>query len=316
MLTIDHVAASARNLDAAAAALERLGFTLTPRSVHPSYGTMRHVVVFETSFYELVSFHDEGRFREVVATLPPAPDNLIWTALWKALQTREGPCLVALASDRPQDDLADLRGRGAEVAEPLHCWQPVVAQNGQETADETEVTVTLLPNQDEPDVSLYISQQHDRQAIWGPPEWRQHRNGALDVASVTYVAEKPLAQVPYFTSIFGDSAERVRDDEFHFDCGSSRIIVTTPALFRSRFGGLDVELPSGVGLEAITIRVGDIDVSAACLEGRGVAFARGRTGSLYVSAGPSEAGGLIEFVEIERRLSGRESRRTREEASA
>ncbi len=293
MLRLDHVVAPAGDIDVACRAFERLGFTVSPRSVHPE-GTMRNAIVFESTFYELLSFHDAERFRRAIASgmMPVALLNLVL----RTLETREGPSLTAVASDDAEADVAKLAERGIEIAEPLRCTQPVLISGGQET--EAVVTDWLLPNPIEPDASLYISEQHNQELVWGVPEWQHHRNGAIDIDSVMYVAETPLAHVPYFTAIFGDSVQQTLDEEFHFAGGPNRIIVTTPARFRSRFAGLDLDLPSGVGLNAVTIRVRGIDVVAACLEESGVVSRSSPAGSIQVSP-ESAAGGLIEFVERE-----------------
>ncbi len=289
MLKLDHVVASSRHIDLAGRGLERLGFTLSPRSFHP-FGTMNNLVVFETTFYELLALNDAERLHQAVASGAMLPS--FGDLLRSILETREGPCLVALASDDTEADVLKLAERGIEIADTLRFRRPVVTPNGQDT--EAVVTVTLLPNPSEPDVSLFISQQHNLKAIW-VPGWQQHRNGALDIDSVTYVADSPLVHVPYFTAIFGDPVQQLRDDEFHFDGGPSRIIVTTPPRFQYRFSELDVEHRFSLDLKTVTIRVRDIDVTAACLEENGVAFTRSVAGSLQVKP-ESAARNLIEFV--------------------
>ena len=53
--TIDHVVINVRDrLDAAQAAFERLGFTLTPRGYH-SLGSMNHLAMFGTDYLELIA---------------------------------------------------------------------------------------------------------------------------------------------------------------------------------------------------------------------------------------------------------------------
>ncbi len=301
MLSLDHVVASTRDLDRTCDTYERLGFTVSSRADHP-VGTMRNLLVFETTYYELLAYWDGGRerFHEAIASgvIPP----LVGSQCVTALENREGPCLLGLQCEDPEAckdpealeaEVGKLAERGVEVDEPLRFQEHVVAPDGPETLD---LTLVYLPNPDEPDASLYVSQQHNRKAVWASA-WQQHRNGAVNIASVTYVAERPLAHAAYFTAIFGEPTGRVLDDELQFRCEPGRIIVTTPARFRSRFEGLDVELPSSLGVRAAAIRVRDIDVTRTCLEGGGVAFTPSSdTASLYVRP-ESPASGIVEFVQ-------------------
>lgn len=106
MLTsIDHVVVPVSDLDAAAAAYERLGLTLTPRSSHVGIGTENRVfmVAGGHDFYvELLGFRDEAEVRAAGrASYLAAIDK--------------GVARVMLAVDDIAAAVADLKAKGIET---------------------------------------------------------------------------------------------------------------------------------------------------------------------------------------------------------
>src|SRR5258708_36315876 len=72
IMGIDHVVIAVNDLDRAAAAYRRLGFTLSPRAMHSAaMGTANHTIMLEDDYFELLSVltptDRNARWREALA---------------------------------------------------------------------------------------------------------------------------------------------------------------------------------------------------------------------------------------------------------
>src|SRR5216683_6051354 len=61
---LDHLVLCVRDLDAARRTYERLGFTLTPKAVHP-FGTANSLIQFNGNFLELLTVIDRRLIKPV-----------------------------------------------------------------------------------------------------------------------------------------------------------------------------------------------------------------------------------------------------------
>lgn len=290
MLTLDHIVASSRRLDEACAAWELLGFTITPRGFHP-FGTMNNLVMFERTFFEFLAFNDEAAFDAAVRTAV-IPANL--AALTRtALETREGPSLLAVTTEDADHDLRTVGLRGIEVSAPMHFRRPVVLPNGQATA--AEVTVHFLEDGGAHGVPVFVSQQHNREAVW-VREWQDHPNGAIEIVAVTCTAPKPDELVPYLVAIFGEPTSVLDSEEYRFSAGPSQVVVTTPSRCHERFPAPAGGFVSAPTVEALTVAVRDIRRLGDRLEQDGVTHSWTEASSIHVARDVA-AGVLLEFVE-------------------
>src|SRR5260221_10537976 len=81
---IDHLLIAVSDLDRAAAAYRRLGFTLSPRALHSAaMGTANHTIMLERDYFELL------------AVLAPTERNLRWR---EALAAGDGIAGMAVAT--------------------------------------------------------------------------------------------------------------------------------------------------------------------------------------------------------------------------
>ena len=100
---LEHVVIAVRDLAAATASYERLGFTVTPGGSHPSGGTTGNGVFFSNGTYlELLTYYD----REKAADLA------------KFLEEREGPRSIAVEVSSAVAIRDSLQAAGIEGAEP------------------------------------------------------------------------------------------------------------------------------------------------------------------------------------------------------
>ncbi len=122
MLTcIDHVVVPVSDLDAAAAAYERLGLTLTPRATHIGIGTENRVfmVAGGNDFYvELLGFRDEAAVRAAGrASYLAAVDKGIARVMLAVEDIAAAVAgLKAKGIETPIQEVADARGKICDVA--------------------------------------------------------------------------------------------------------------------------------------------------------------------------------------------------------
>ena len=181
-LTLDHVAHFVPHLDSASAALERLGFTLTPFSaqshrlepggpVVPA-GTGNRCVMLKQGYLEF---------------LTPTGDTPVAHQLRTAIERYVGAHLVAFGTSMPDIDHGRLAKAGFE---PL---TPVALQRSIETASSTDTarfTVVRVPPGAMAEGRIQFCQHHTPHLLW-QPRWLDHANRAQGLAGVLLCVEDP-----------------------------------------------------------------------------------------------------------------------------
>jgi catechol 2,3-dioxygenase-like lactoylglutathione lyase family enzyme len=171
---IDHLLIAVRDLDRAAAAYRRLGFTLSPRAVHSAHmGTANHTIMLERDYFELLT------------VLAPTPANAKWR---QALAQREG--LAGFAAATPSADAAAAAwGRaGLAASDSLSFSRAVERADGERM--EARFEVVTLPEQTVPAMALFACAQLTRDAVW-LPELMTHPNTARAIRKLTIAAPDP-----------------------------------------------------------------------------------------------------------------------------
>jgi len=152
-----------RDLDAAAADLKKLGFTLTPRG-HHSIGSQNHCIMLGTTYLELLV----------------APVAHPWLDYYRSFG--EGLAAIALSTDDADATYAQLKARGARP--PMELSRPV--EGG--VAKFRLVQMDGAPQ-------LFFVQHLTRRLVWRP-EWQKHANGARELVHVSLSAKKPFDGLP------------------------------------------------------------------------------------------------------------------------
>ena len=152
-----------RDLDAAAADFNNLGFTLTSRG-HHSIGSQNHCIMFGTTYLELLV----------------APVAHPWLDYYRSFG--EGLAAIALSTDDADATYAQLKARGARP--PMELSRPV--EGG--VAKFRLVQMDGAPQ-------LFFVQHLTRRLVWRP-EWQKHANGARELVHVSLSAKKPFDGLP------------------------------------------------------------------------------------------------------------------------
>lgn len=178
LIGLDHLVVAVRDLEGAADAWRRLGFTLSPRGLHSAHvGSANHTMMFGQDYLELL------------AVVAPQPHN---QALRDFLATREGLERAAFTTTDAAAGADALRARGVDSQGPLHFGRPVPLPDGR-TA-EARFSVFRWPSAAYPGgLGIFACQHHTPGAVW-VPALQNHANGATRIKRVLVATDQPEAE--------------------------------------------------------------------------------------------------------------------------
>lgn len=251
-LGLEHPLVVSDNLDALAESYRALGFAPTRKGYHP-WGTGSQLVLFPDTFIELMGIDDRTLIDE------PSPSGFRFGRfIAEQIDRREGIAMLALHSDDAEADLAAVTARGIETDGLVEFRREVVLPDG--TTDEAVVTLAMLIDWEQPQLSNFICQQHRPEFVW-VADWMQHPNGAYAIDRIVYAAAEPFAIWQRFAGIWGEAAMTELDNGFSVATPGGEILVLDRPSAEARFAPIPMpwgwrDAPCAV---AITVRVEDIN---------------------------------------------------------
>jgi len=278
---LDHPQIAVSDLDLAAEAYRRMGFTLAPRMTH-SFGTSNHLIMVGQEYLELIGGFSRIQDVELRNMMSPAGGH-------------EGLLSLALFSEDIPADMADYAARGAVTPTARTFSRPVPLPGGGEAT--LSFTGCGIVNTAAPRMQIFACHQHNPDLVW-KPEWMTHANGAHCVAAVVYVADDPSRHAAYLELMVGQGSVREVGGMLQVDTGrAGRIEVITPAMLDRRFPAGAAQRHEDIGDHGVGVRVRVVDLtrSAAVLRAAGVPFFEA-PGALTVPAA-NACGVVLEFVQ-------------------
>lgn len=266
---IDHLVLDVRDLDAARAAYERLGFTLTPRAEH-AWGTSNHLAQFDGNFLEILTVSDPSK------VVPNAGRRFTFGDFNRRyLEQREGFAMLVFES-------MDARADHQEFAEKgLSDYDPFDFERKAKLPDGSEVTVgfslAFVAPPEIPNAAFFVCQQHAPQYFW-KPEYQKHENGATAVGEAVMVAEDPEALAPLFAGLQSPDAVVREDGAVRVATARGWVSALRPDVFRDWFGDTGPAPAEGPHFAAARIMVEDLGRTEALLGERGVTTVWNRAG--------------------------------------
>jgi catechol 2,3-dioxygenase-like lactoylglutathione lyase family enzyme len=236
---IEHPLVTVRDLDAVAARYSALGFDPTPLGRHP-WGTVNRLIMFPDNFIELISVADYGAIEA-----DPVGGHRFGRRVRDGLERGEGISLLALHSKDAIGDGRIAEARGAASEGQVDFRRAIVLPDG--TSDEAVVTLTILPDDEHPNLSFFLCHQHKPHLVWNP-DWLRHRNGADAITVVTYLARDPDAAADRFRAVWGNEALAPQDGGWCVTTAGGLIHVLTDEAIEARFPGMN--LPAGAAARA------------------------------------------------------------------
>jgi catechol 2,3-dioxygenase-like lactoylglutathione lyase family enzyme len=245
---IDHLVLAVRDLDAAAALYEALGFTLTPRALHP-WGTANRLVQLQGGFLELLAVAEPDK-------LAQADRGGFGFGTYNAafLEKREGMSMLVLASADAEADRAAFAAAGIDPRPLFHFGRDAKLPDGR--LARVAFTLAFVTPPAMPEAAFFVCQQHAPELFW-KPEYQRHANGARRIAGLTMQAADPAATARFLEKLL-DSRAGAHGDGLVIATDDAPLRLCPGAVPSPRFAAFD-------------IAVGDPGAVAARLSAAGIA---------------------------------------------
>jgi Glyoxalase-like domain len=228
MRGLDHIVHLVKNLDAAGAHYEALGFQVGARNIHP-FGTHNRIVQFNGFFIELL----EVVSPQDIGTNPFALFNRV-----KQVEGFEGATMLVLegtAQDKP-----DFISRGIYGDASFSFERAGLDAKGQPTKVAFDLVFAQVPDIENrpiplPEFAFFTCLQHFPENFWSALK-QQHKNGASDVLEVVFTAENPSDYADFFGHFTGNRDMRASSLGVFLETPRGLITLTSPEHFKARFG--------------------------------------------------------------------------------
>ncbi|MDF3838171.1 VOC family protein [Cupriavidus basilensis] len=251
MEPLDHAVMVCPDLDAAAQAWRRFGFTLTPRG-HHSLGSQNHCVMLARDYLELLH------------VTVPSPTRRYY---WDAQQAGAGCAALSCKSGDAFSAAAQLRGGGWHTSDPIEFSRPVRLDDGTERPATFRVTAI----DDAPGARFFFCEHQTPELLWRP-EWTTHANGATGIATMFLVVAPALVEAAgrAYAELTGGEMTQLSDHICSLALDGATLVVTTPQALAAATGTGHVRR-AVPGYAAIRLRTGDLAAAregwrAACVD--------------------------------------------------
>jgi hypothetical protein len=267
---IDHPILWVGDVEQAANAYRRLGFSLSQYYVHPkAVGTANYNMMFDNDYLEiLVSVEDNPRNAQRRARLAAEGDGL------KDMGLRTADADAAFETVK------------AAGLSPL----PVFDHHRPEGSDTARFRIIYLPaDRLLPGLGFHVIQHVTPEVVWHK-NLPAHANGARGVAGLVMAADDPMAIATPYARVFGVTAQADAGGIVGVATGRSRLRVATPAQVTGLFSGIQFKgAPPFVA--ALELFVADVAGTAAFIAAAGVPHRRAPDGAVEVP--PEQACGVV-----------------------
>jgi len=281
-LNLDHVAHFVPQMDHAAPALEKLGFTLTPFSAQSQRLDPGAPLVPAGAGNRCIMFK-----RGYIECLTPAGDSQVASELHAAIRRYIGLHLIAFGTSSPELDHARLSKQGFAPIAPVTLQRQIATPQGEDTARFTVVRVepgTMAEGR------IQFCQHHTPQLVW-QPQWLKHANRAIALIAVILCVENPADTAARYARFTGLKAVGA-GDRWHIDTARGRLLFKSPTVIRRVFNAEPAALPWITGY---ALASGNMAATRKHIAATGFAHGALDDERLYVVP-PASVGGVIVFA--------------------
>ncbi len=286
---LDHLGLATRDLERSRQVYERMGFNLSPRSVHSGsadlkgavvpWGSGNHLVMLEGGYFELLGLVDE--------TLPSNVKHMV--------AKYEGMHVLALRCESAEQAYEDLTAAGVKARPPMNLERDALfGPEGKETR-RVRFRNIYLDEATYPEARYIVIEHRTPEMMW-QPHWMTHPNGAQALAGAYLVSDDLDAAAKRFRPLFGEPSPCAAGLEF--DTGGGKLWVCTLDRLRA-FSPVLAQGPVHP-FAAVAIRVQSLDALKALLTRAGFRFTAaktmdGRADCVWIGAEQGDHG-VIQFV--------------------
>ncbi len=242
---LDHVVMPVHDLEAAARAFEKLGFTVSPEN-HHSWGTANRLIQLDGFFIEILSVAHDSLITESEGTcFSFGGFNRDF------LKKREGASMLVLDSSDPEQDRRDFEKAGLTLFDPFSFGR--VANRPDGTTAEVGFDLTIVSDREGPDVGYFTCHNKFPENFW-QPVLQSHANGARAIKTVYMIANDPADHHEFLGGFTGQREMRATSLGLEIDTARGQITVLNPRAYRSLIGdaaanGISGALPQIAAIE-------------------------------------------------------------------
>jgi catechol 2,3-dioxygenase-like lactoylglutathione lyase family enzyme len=265
---LHHIGLITRNMDAAIAQYERLGFSFTPLTLpripmrpggEPELlGAGNRTAVFTENYLEVLAVVDETRWASIT------PEQRGPFDLDRPLDRYEGLHVMHFGTD----DIDALHDRLTADGVPnggIHPYQRTV-DTDEGPPRPMRARAMGFPPQANPEALVQIAQHLTPELVF-QKRYQHHDNGATGIVEITVCGDDPEDLAATYTRYTGRN--HIRDgDVWTVNLGRSRVRVVTPDALPDLIPG--AKPPAVPSLIGFTVTVADLDATRALLTDRDV----------------------------------------------
>jgi catechol 2,3-dioxygenase-like lactoylglutathione lyase family enzyme len=275
---LDHIVHAVRDLDAAGALYERLGFIVGARNRH-DWGTHNRLVQMPGFFIEILTVAEPERLGS------DGFSRLFGAHNRDFLARHEGFSGLLLDSRDAAADAVLFRDAGIAASEPLRFEREGRRPDG--TVVKLGFSLAFARDPAGAEAGFAACQHHFPENFWNPA-FQAHPNGATGVAGVVMVAENPSDHHIFLSAFTGERELLATSNGITVQTPRGTIQVMEPSAFERHFGVPPPDIARGARIAALIIAVRDSSHVAALLE-QGKVASTTRMGRIVVD--PQDAMG-------------------------
>ena len=236
-MTIDHVVAHVADLDAAAARMAQLGFTLSPRSDLDNVGVANHLVLFEPEDPACASFFELMMPTRPLAQLHPAMAAVLGgPPAWR---------WFVLASGDAGEDHRRLAAQGVAMAPPVHVRREWRIGDSASVWPEFDVTFPCSET-----LPFNLCRYHNVE-LYQRAAWMRHANGARRLRALIAVDDAAQATAARYAGWLGSRATALDGGVWRVEGSPTALELWPPRAFAERYAPLAAQ----PGLRGIRVSV-------------------------------------------------------------
>jgi catechol 2,3-dioxygenase-like lactoylglutathione lyase family enzyme len=252
---LDHIVHTVRDLDAAAAVYQQLGFQVGARNRHP-WGTHNRLVQFPGFFVEILTVAEPERLgADDLSRLFGEPNRAF-------LARHEGFWGLLLESHDAAADAAGFRAAGIAASAAVRFKREGTRPDG--TAVRLGFSLAFARDA-AAEAGFATCEQLAPENFWNPA-FQSHQNGASGVAGVVLVAENPSDHHVFLSAFAGERELLATSSGVKVATPRGTIDMMTPEAFTSHFGVAAPDIGQGARLAALVVAVPHAGKVAARLD--------------------------------------------------
>ena len=261
---IDHLVVAVPDLNEAISRYQALGFTTTPKAMHP-WGTGNALVQLDRSFFELLSIED-------ASAMQPAEGSAFGFGEFnqRFLRRRQhGLSMLVFSTMDAQADRARWQSAGLDVYDPFGFARKARLPDGKEV--EVSFSLSFVTHPEMPWAAWFVCQQHAPEHFW-KPQYQSHPNTAQSLLRVWMVAPEPHRYTSFLSALFDEGELSEDDATVDLQLPYGGLALVTPEHAREHIPGFDpaIVAEDGPRFVAASLRVSDLAASQSRLHDSGI----------------------------------------------